>query len=88
MRVSRGLYSLLFILIIAGLGGLAASCQPSVEPESVTQAEALCDTPVPITENETMNSTENEPVVTKTHAIPPIDAEAPDQTMTATFSLG
>ena len=88
MRVSRGLFGLLFILILLGLGGLVASCQPASEPEAVAQAEDLCNIPIPITENETMNSTENEPAFTKTRDIPPIDAAAPGQTMTATFSLG
>jgi len=88
MRFPSGLYGLLFILILLGLGGLVASCQPAAEPEAVAQAEDLCNVPIPITENETMNSTENEPAAMKNHDIPPIDAAAPDQIMTATFSLG
>ena len=88
MRVSRGLYGLLFILILLGLGGLVASCQPAAETKAVAQAEGLCNVPIPITENETMNSTENETMVMKKHDIPPIDLTAPGQTETATFSLG
>ncbi len=88
MRVSRGLYGLLFILILLSLGGLVASCQPVAETEAVAQAEGLCNVPIPITENETMNSTENKAIAPQKYDIPPIDAAAPGQTMTATFSLG
>ena len=86
MRVTGVLYSLLIILILIGMGGLLASCQPAVETEVAAQAEGLCN--LPILETETMNTTENETVTLKKYGIPPIDAAAPDQTMTATFSLG
>ncbi len=86
MRVTSGLYGLLFILLLLGLGGLAASCQPAAETEAVAQAEGLCN--VPITESEPMSSSENETMVMKKQGIPPIDAAAPEQTETATFSLG
>ena len=86
MRVSNGLYGLLFILILIVLGGLLASCQPAVETEVLAQAEGAC--PVPITEIETMNSTENKAIAPQKYGIPPIDAVVPGQTMTATFSLG
>ena len=86
MRFSNGLYGLLFILILIVLGGLLASCQPAAETEALAQAEGLCN--VPITESETMNSTENEAIALEEHDIPLIDRVAPGQIMTATFSLG
>jgi len=86
MRVTGVLYSLLIILILIGMGGLLASCQPAVETEVAAQAEGLCNLPIP--ETETMNTSENETMALKEYGIPPIDAAAPDQTMTATFSLG
>ncbi len=86
MRVSNGLYGLLFILILIVLGGLLASCQPAVETEVLAQAEGAC--PVPVQEIETMNSTENKAIAPQKYCIPPIDAVVPGQTMMATFSLG
>ncbi len=86
MRVSNGLYGLLFTLILIVLGGLLASCQPAVETEVLAQAEGACL--VPIQEIETMNSTENKAIAPQKYGIPPIDAVVPGQTMTATFSLG
>ena len=86
MRVTGVLHSLLIILILIGMGGLLASCQPAVETEVTAQAEGLCNLPIP--ETETMNTSENETMALKEYGIPPIDAAAPDQTMTATFSLG
>jgi hypothetical protein len=86
MRVTGILYSLLLILILIGTAGLLASCQPAVETEVAAQAEALCNLPIP--ETETMNTSENETMALKEYGIPPIDAAVPDQTMTATFSLG
>ena len=86
MRVTGVLYSLLIILILIGMGGLLASCQPAVETEVAAQAEGLCNLPIP--ETETMNTSENETMALKEYGIPPIDAAAPGQTMTATFSLG
>jgi hypothetical protein len=86
MRVTGVLYSLLIILILIGMGGLLASCQPAVETEVAAQAEGLCNLPIP--ETETMNTSENETMALKEYGIPPIDAAAPDRTMTATFSLG
>ena len=86
MRVTGVLYSLLLILILIGMGGLLASCQPAVETEVAAQAEGLCNLPIP--ETETMNTSENETMALKEYGIPPIDAAAPDQTITATFSLG
>lgn len=86
MRFTGVLYSLLLILILIGTGGLLASCQPAAETEVAAQAEGLCDLPIP--ETETMNTSENETVALRKYGIPPIDAAAPDQTMTATFSLG
>lgn len=86
MRVSNGLYGLLFILILIVLGGLLASCQPAAETEALAQAEGAC--PIPVQETETMNSTENEAIALNKYDIPPIDRVAPGQTMTATFSLG
>lgn len=88
MQVSRGLYVLLFILILLSLGGLVASCQPAAETELTSEAQPMCNLPIPITENETMNSTENETIVSQKHDIPPIDAAVPEQTEIATFSLG
>ena len=86
MRATGVLHSLLIILILIGMGGLLASCQPAVETEVAAQAEGLCNLPIP--ETKTMNTTEDEPVTLKEYGIPPIDAAAPGQTMTATFSLG
>ena len=86
MRATGVLHSLLIILILIGMGGLLASCQPAVETEVAAQAEGLCNLPIP--ETETMNTSENETMALKEYGIPPIDAAAPDQTMTATFSLG
>jgi len=86
MRATGVLYSLLLILILIGAGGLLASCQPAVKNEVAAQAEGLCDSPIP--ETGTMNTSENETMALRKYDIPPIDAAAPDQTMTATFSLG
>ncbi len=86
MRVTGVLYNLLIILILIGMGGLLASCQPAVETEVAAQAEGLCNLPIP--ETETMNTSENETMALTEYGIPPIDAAAPGQTMTATFSLG
>ena len=87
MRVSRILYGLLFILILAGMGGVVASCQPGAETEGVAQAQEAC--PTPIEETETMNPTGNEnAVLAEEKGIPPIDMAAPEYTETATFSLG
>lgn len=76
----------LSILISLALGGLLASCQPAVETEVLAQAEGAC--PAPITEIETMNSTENKAIAPQKYGVPPIDAVVPGQTMMATFSLG
>jgi len=86
MRVTSGFYGWLFLLLLLGLGGLVASCQPAAETESVAQAESLCNLPIP--EMETMNSTENKDITLHKYDVPPIDAAAPAQTVTATFSLG
>ncbi len=86
MRVTSGLYGWLFLLLLLGLGGLVASCQTVSETEPVAQAESLCNLPIP--EIETMNSTENKDMALHKYDVPPIDAAAPAQTMTATFSLG
>ena len=86
MRITGVLHSLLIILILIGTGGLLASCQSAAETEVAAQAEGLCNLPIP--ETDTMNTSENETVTLKKYGIPPIDAAAPDQTMTATFSLG
>jgi len=87
MRVTRVWYGLLFILILIGMGGLLASCQPATEAEAVAKAEDTC--PAPIEEPEAMNSSEDETMIlTKEHGIPPIDMAAPEHTETATFSLG
>jgi len=86
MRVTSVWHGLLFILILLALGGLLASCQPAAETEVAAQAEGLCN--LPITEIETMNSTENETIIMKKHDIPPIDLAVPGHTETATFSLG
>ena len=88
MRVSRESFGLLLILVLAGLGGLVASCQPAAEPELASEAQPMCNLPVPVTENETMNPSENEAITVKSPGIPPIDAAAPARTMMATFSLG
>jgi len=86
MRANGVLYSLLIILILIGTGGLLASCQPAAEAELDSEAQPMCNLPIP--ETETMNTTENETMALKKYDIPPIDAAAPDQTLTATFSLG
>ena len=86
MRIYGVLYSLLIFLILISTGGLLASCQPAVETEVAAQAEGLCNLPIP--ETGIMNTSENETIALKKYGIPPIDAAAPDQTMTATFSLG
>jgi len=70
------------------LAGFLTSCRPAAETEVAVQAEGLCNLPIPVPETETMNTSENETVALKKYGIPPIDAAAPDQTMTATFSLG
>ena len=85
-RVAGGLYGWLFLLLLLGLGGLVASCQPAAETEPVAEAESLCNLPIP--EMETMNSTENKDITLPEYDVPPIDAAAPARTMTATFSLG
>jgi len=86
MRVTSRLYGLLFILILLALGGLLASCQPAAETVAVAKADDAC--PTPIKETETMNSSEKETVALQQYGIPPIDAVAPEQMETATFSLG
>jgi hypothetical protein len=87
MRVSKIWYGLLLVLILAGMGGLVASCQPAAETEGVAQAQEAC--PAPIQETETMSPSENENVVsTEEKSIPPIDLAEPEYTETATFSLG
>jgi hypothetical protein len=88
MQASRGLYGLLLVIILSGLGGLAASCQPSAEPELPAEAQPLCNLPTPVMEDETMNPSENEAITMQNPDIPPIDAAVPARTMTATFSLG
>jgi hypothetical protein len=86
MRRTGVLYSLLIMLILAGAGGLLASCQPAAKAELYPDAQPMCNLPIP--ETETMNTTENETIALKQYGIPPIDAAAPDLIMTATFSLG
>ncbi len=76
----------LSILISLALGGLLASCQPAAETVVVAQADDAC--PVPVKETEPMNTSENETVALQQYGIPPIDATAPEQMETATFSLG
>ena len=80
MRVPRWLYGLLLIFISLGLGGLVASCQPTVETELTYEAQPMCNLPIPIVENET--------IIMHKHDIPTIDAAVPEPTETATFSLG
>ena len=86
MRLYGVLYSLMIILILISTVGLLASCQPAVEAESAYDAQPVCNLPIP--ETDAMNISENETVALKNYAIPPIDKAPPDQTMTATFSLG
>jgi len=88
MPVSRGLYVLLFSLILLSLGGLVASCRPTAKIELISEAQPMCNLPIPITENGTVNLTENKAIAPQTHDIPPIDTMAPAYTETATFSLG
>jgi hypothetical protein len=89
MRLSRIIYGsfLLFLVIMLPvLAGFMISCRPAVETEVAAQAEGLCDSPIP--ETGTMNTSGSETMALKQYGIPPIDAAAPGQTMTATFSLG
>ena len=86
MRVPGVLYSLLIILTLIGAGGLLASCQPAAETELYSEAQPMCN--LPITETETMITSENETATPIQYGIPPIDGVAPARTMTATFSLG
>ena len=89
MRFSNRIYGsllLLLVIVLPVLAGFITSCQPAVETEVAAQAEGLCNLPIP--EIETMNTSENETVALKKYGIPPFDTAAPDQTMTATFSLG
>ena len=87
-KIIYGSLLLLLVIMLPVLAGFVSSCQPAVETEAVAQAEGLCNLPIPITENETMNSSENETIVRQKHDIPPIDAAVPEQTAAATFSLG
>jgi len=73
-------------LISLALGGLLASCQPAAETVVVARADDAC--PVPVKETEPMNASEEETAVLQQYGIPPIDAIAPEQMETATFSLG
>jgi len=73
-------------IISLALGGLLASCQPAAETVTVAQADDAC--PVPLKETEPMNASEEETVALQQYGIPPIDASAPEQMETATFSLG
>ena len=89
MRFSNRIYGsllLLLVIVLPVLAGLITSCQPAAETEVEAQAEGLCNLPIP--ETGTMNTSENDTMALKKYGIPPIDAAAPDQTMTATFSLG
>jgi hypothetical protein len=89
MRFHSRPYVVLFslsILISLALGGLLASCQPTAETVVVAQADDAC--PAPIKETEPMNASEEETVALQKYGIPPIDAMAPEQIETATFSLG
>ena len=89
MRVSsRTFVRLLLPLIVISLalGGLLASCQPAAETVVVARADDAC--PVPVKETEPMNASEEETVAPQQYGIPPIDASAPEQMETATFSLG
>jgi hypothetical protein len=89
MRVSsRTFVRLLLPLIVISLvfGGLLASCQPAAETVTVAQADDNC--PTPVKETEPMNASEEKTVALQQYGIPPIDAIAPEQMETATFSLG
>ena len=85
MRVTSGLYGWLFLLLLLGLGGLAAACQPS-KVDIASEVQPICNLQVP--GSEPMSSSENETAIMKKQDIPPIDAAAPEQMETATFSLG
>lgn len=91
MPLSKIIYGSLLMLLVIMLPVLAVfitSCQPAAETEAVAQAEGLCNLPVLITENETVNSTENETIIMQKRDIPLIDTAVPAQMETATFSLG
>jgi len=65
------------------LGGLLAACQSTAETQVEAQPDVNCSLPEEI---ETMDLPETSAIPDAT--IPPIDASAPTQTETATFSLG
>jgi len=75
-------------MVLPALAGLVISCQPAAKTELISEAQPMCNLPIPVAENETVNLTENKAIAPQTHDIPPIDTMAPAYTETATFSLG
>lgn len=70
-------------LLALVLGGLLAACQSTAETQVEAQPDVNCPLPKEI---EPMDLPETGAIPNAT--IPPIDASAPTQTETATFSLG
>ena len=70
-------------VVALALGGLLAACQSTAETQVEAQPDVNCSLPKEI---EPMDSPEIGAIPNAT--IPPIDASAPTQTETATFSLG
>jgi hypothetical protein len=70
-------------VVALALGGLLAACQPAAETQVEAQPDVNCSLPKEI---EPMDLPETGALPNTN--IPPIDASAPTETETATFSLG
>ena len=82
-RVPKVILTVVVLMALVS-GGLIAACQPAVEIQAEAQSEDAC--PLPPEEVQAMDLPETSTVPNT--AIPPIDASAPTEIETATFSLG
>ena len=86
MNIIRNLPKVVILLGLLAMvigGAFLMACLPNVETQVEAQPDVNCSLPKEI---ETMEQTEHS--VSPNPVIPPIDASAPTQKETATFSLG